>query len=114
MATVIKSFAIQGIDGYSVDIETKMLEGQCLWQGKAYFAATMERRIIEELLDEEIIFTKWDPELVDVYIEDEGRESGISRIFILLKICESIISERYMLAIRNDGRKVSCVNQWKS
>ena len=46
----------------------------CLWQGKAYFAATMERRVIEELLDEEIIFTKWDPELVDVYIEDEGRE----------------------------------------
>lgn len=30
MATVVKSFAIQGIDGYSVDIETKMLEGQCL------------------------------------------------------------------------------------
>lgn len=28
MATVVKSFAIQGIDGYSVDIETKMLEGQ--------------------------------------------------------------------------------------
>ena len=78
MATVVKSFVIQGIDGYSVDIETRMLEGQCLWQGKAYFAATM------------------------------------SRIFILLKICESIISERYMLAIRNDGRKVSCVNQWKS
>ena len=46
----------------------------CLWQGKAYFAATMERRVIEELLDDEIIFTKWDPELVDVYIEDEGRE----------------------------------------
>ena len=46
----------------------------CLWQGKAYFAATMERRIIEELFDDEIIFTKWDPELVDVYIEDEGRE----------------------------------------
>ena len=74
MATVVKSFAIQGIDGYSIDIETKMLEGQCLWQGKAYFAATMERRIIEELFDDEIIFTKWDPELVDVYIEDEGRE----------------------------------------
>ena len=46
----------------------------CLWQGKAYFAATMEHRIIEELFDDEIIFTKWDPELVDVYIEDEGRE----------------------------------------
>ncbi len=28
MATVVKSFAVQGIDGYSVDIETKMLEGQ--------------------------------------------------------------------------------------
>lgn len=28
MATVVKSFAIQGIDGYIVDIETKMLEGQ--------------------------------------------------------------------------------------
>ena len=28
MATVVKSFAIQGIDGYGVDIETKMLEGQ--------------------------------------------------------------------------------------
>lgn len=26
MATVVKSFAIQGIDGYPVDIETKMLE----------------------------------------------------------------------------------------
>ena len=34
----------------------------------------MERRVIEELLDDEIVFTKWDPELVDVYIEDEGRE----------------------------------------
>ena len=45
----------------------------CLWQGKAYFAATMERRIIEELLDDEIVFTKWEPELVDVFIEDEGR-----------------------------------------
>ncbi len=45
----------------------------CLWQGKAYFAATMERRVIEELLDDEIIFTKWDPELVDVFIEDVGR-----------------------------------------
>lgn len=28
MATVVKSFAIQGIDGYGVDIETKMLDGQ--------------------------------------------------------------------------------------
>lgn len=28
MATVVKSFAIQGIDGYAVDIETKTLEGQ--------------------------------------------------------------------------------------
>lgn len=28
MATVVKSFAIQGIDGYPVDIETKMLDGQ--------------------------------------------------------------------------------------
>lgn len=28
MATMVKSFAIQGIDGYAVDIETKMLEGQ--------------------------------------------------------------------------------------
>ena len=28
MATVVKSFAIQGIDGYPVDIETKTLEGQ--------------------------------------------------------------------------------------
>ena len=28
MATVVKSFAIQGIDGYLVDIEVKMLEGQ--------------------------------------------------------------------------------------
>lgn len=28
MATLIRSFAIQGIDGYGVDIETKMLEGQ--------------------------------------------------------------------------------------
>lgn len=28
MATMVKSFAIQGIDGYTVDIETKMLEGQ--------------------------------------------------------------------------------------
>lgn len=45
----------------------------CLWQGKAYFAATMERRVIEELLDDEIVFTKWDPELVDVFIEDVGR-----------------------------------------
>ena len=28
MATVVRSFAIQGIDGYLVDIEIKMLEGQ--------------------------------------------------------------------------------------
>ena len=28
MATVVKSFAIQGIDGYLIDIETKILEGQ--------------------------------------------------------------------------------------
>ena len=28
MATLVRSFAIQGIDGYGVDIETKMLEGQ--------------------------------------------------------------------------------------
>lgn len=28
MATMVKSFAIQGIDGYPVDIETKTLEGQ--------------------------------------------------------------------------------------
>ena len=28
MATVVKSFAIQGIDGYPVDIEIKTLEGQ--------------------------------------------------------------------------------------
>lgn len=28
MATMVKSFAIQGIDGYCVDIEIKMLEGQ--------------------------------------------------------------------------------------
>ncbi len=28
MATVVKSFAIQGIDGYLVDIEVKMLDGQ--------------------------------------------------------------------------------------
>lgn len=28
MATVVKSFAIQGIEGYNVDIETKILEGQ--------------------------------------------------------------------------------------
>ena len=28
MATVVNSFAIQGIDGYQVDIETKMLNGQ--------------------------------------------------------------------------------------
>ena len=28
MATVVRSFAIQGIDGYPVDIEVKMLEGQ--------------------------------------------------------------------------------------
>lgn len=28
MATVVKSFAIQGIEGYNVDIETKMLVGQ--------------------------------------------------------------------------------------
>lgn len=28
MATVVKSFAIQGIEGYNVDIETKMLDGQ--------------------------------------------------------------------------------------
>ena len=30
MATVVKSFAIQGIDGYGVDIETKMLDGQSM------------------------------------------------------------------------------------
>ena len=90
MATVIKSFAIQGIDGYSVDIETKMLEGQCLWQGKAYFAATMERRIIEELLDEEIIFTKGDPELVDVYIEDEGREWELVEFSFFSKYANSL------------------------
>lgn len=30
MATVVKSFAIQGIDGYAVDIEIKTLEGQPL------------------------------------------------------------------------------------
>lgn len=30
MATVVKSFAIQGIDGYTVDIEIKTLEGQPL------------------------------------------------------------------------------------
>ena len=28
MATVVKSFAIQGIDGYPIDIETKTMEGQ--------------------------------------------------------------------------------------
>ena len=28
MATVVESFAISGIDGYMVDIETKTLEGQ--------------------------------------------------------------------------------------
>ena len=28
MATVVKRFAIQGIEGYNVDIETKMLDGQ--------------------------------------------------------------------------------------
>lgn len=28
MATMVKGFAIQGIDGYCVDIEIKMLEGQ--------------------------------------------------------------------------------------
>ena len=28
MATVVRSFAIQGIDGHPVDIEVKMLEGQ--------------------------------------------------------------------------------------
>ena len=28
MATVVKRFAIQGIEGYIVDIETKMLDGQ--------------------------------------------------------------------------------------
>lgn len=28
MATVVRSFAIQWIDGYPVDIEVKMLEGQ--------------------------------------------------------------------------------------
>lgn len=28
MATVVKSFAIQGIEGYNVDIETKLLDGQ--------------------------------------------------------------------------------------
>ena len=28
MATVVRSFAIQGIDGYPEDIEIKMLEGQ--------------------------------------------------------------------------------------
>ena len=27
MATVVKRFAIQGIEGYNVDIETKMLDG---------------------------------------------------------------------------------------
>ena len=33
----------------------------------------MQHRVIEELLDDEIVFTKWDPELVDVFIEDVGR-----------------------------------------
>lgn len=28
MATVVKSFAIQGIDGYPIDIEIKIMEGQ--------------------------------------------------------------------------------------
>lgn len=28
MDTVVKSFAIQGIEGYNVDIETKILDGQ--------------------------------------------------------------------------------------
>lgn len=28
MATVVKSFAIQGIEGYNVDIEIKILDGQ--------------------------------------------------------------------------------------
>lgn len=28
MATVVKSFAIQGIEGHNVDIETKILDGQ--------------------------------------------------------------------------------------
>ena len=28
MATVVKSFAIQGVDGYTVDIESKVLDGQ--------------------------------------------------------------------------------------
>ena len=28
MATVVKSFSIQGIDAYPVDIETKIMEGQ--------------------------------------------------------------------------------------
>ena len=27
MATMVKSFALQGIDGYVVDIQTKILEG---------------------------------------------------------------------------------------
>ena len=28
MATVVKSFAIQGVDGYTVDIESKVLDGR--------------------------------------------------------------------------------------
>lgn len=28
MATLVKSFAIQGIDAYTVDIETKTMDGQ--------------------------------------------------------------------------------------
>jgi magnesium chelatase family protein len=30
MATVVRSYAINGIDGYPVDIETKLMEGQPL------------------------------------------------------------------------------------
>lgn len=30
MATVVKSFAIQGVDGYTVDIESKVLDGQLM------------------------------------------------------------------------------------
>ena len=45
----------------------------------------MERRIIEELLGMDIIFTEWDPKLVDVYIEDEGRDYELVEFSFFLK-----------------------------
>lgn len=34
MASIVKSFAISGVDGYIVDVETKTIEGQPMISSK--------------------------------------------------------------------------------